>query len=102
LQKLINIFVIGDTKEKAAKAEDIKQRALNFLLRLLEEAEKRLPENMAVFRQLSFFSPSRVLSTNPPRFSDMPYLDCVAEHSDLSDLEEQWRQVPQVLKFVAR
>jgi hypothetical protein len=69
---------------------------LGFLLRLLEEAEKRLPENMAVFRQLSFFSPKRVLSTNPPKFSDMPYLDCIAENADLSILEEQWRQMPQV------
>lgn len=86
----------GDATELAAKAEDTRQRCWGFLLRVLEEVEKRLPANMAVFQQMSFFSPRQIISGRPPKFADMPFIECIAEHEDLSELEEQWRQVAQV------
>jgi hypothetical protein len=65
-------------------------------MRVLEEVQKRLPANLAVFKQMSFFSPSLILSHNPPRFAEMTFMECVSGHDDLSELEDQWRQVMQV------
>jgi len=63
------------------------------------EAEKHLPENMSVFKQMAFFSPGRILSSNPPKFADMPFIECVSSSEDLSELEEEWRQISQVNFF---
>lgn len=78
------------------KIEEVRNRAWAFLLKLLEEIEKRLPSNMAVFKQLSFFSPAAILSANQMRFGQMPFIDCVEGDEDLAELEEQWRQMCQV------
>jgi len=64
---------------------------------VLEELEKRLPANVTVFRQMSFFAPRKILSATPPKFSEMPFLECILDCEDLSDLEQQWRQVSQVM-----
>jgi hypothetical protein len=85
---------VGDQLMK--KADEVRNRAWGFLLRLLEETEKRLPANMEVFKQMSFFSPAHVLSSHQKKFGDMPFIDCVENHEDLAELEEQWRQVSQV------
>jgi hypothetical protein len=86
----------GNREELALKATETRSRAWGFLLRLLEETEKRLPSNMAVFKQMSFFSPARILGPNPPMFSEMPFIECIVDHEDLSDLEQQLRKVTQV------
>ncbi len=83
-------------EELIKKAEEVRNRAWGFLLKLLEETEKRLPANIAVFKQMSFFSPAHVLSSNQKKFGDMPFIDCVENHEDLAELEELWRQVSQV------
>jgi hypothetical protein len=57
------------------KAEDTRNWAWAFLLRVLEEVQKRLPANLAVFKQKSFFSPSCILNHNPPRFAEMPLME---------------------------
>jgi hypothetical protein len=88
-----------DTEDRAAKADEARNRAWAFLLRIIKEVEKHLPANMAVFKQMSFFSPSRILSSSPPRFAEMPFIECISSSEDLSELEELWRQVTQV-KFV--
>ena len=87
---------LDDSDDRAVKADDTRNRAWAFLLRLLEEAEKRLPDNMAVFRQMSFFSPARILSPKPPKFAEMPFVQCILGNEDLFELEEQWRQVAEV------
>ncbi len=87
----------GDSEDRAAKADEARNRAWAFLLRIIEEVERRLPANVAVFKQMS--SPSRILSSSPPRFAEMPFIECISSSEDLSELEEQWRQVTQV-KFV--
>ncbi len=87
---------LGDAEDRALKADDTRNRAWAFLLRLLEETEKRLPPNMAVFKQMTFFSPIHILGPKPPKFSEMPFIECILGHEDLSELEEQWRQVTQV------
>ncbi|MFN9938632.1 MAG: hypothetical protein ACK56I_04080, partial [bacterium] len=83
----------GNYEERALKANDLLNRARAFLLRLLEETEKRLPPNMDVFKQISFFNPALILGPQSPMFSDMPFIECVVYHEDINDLEEQWRQM---------
>jgi hypothetical protein len=83
----------GGSEDKVA---DTKNRACGFLLRLLEEIENRLPPNIAVFKQMSFFSPTHILVPMPPMFSEMPFIDCIMGCEDLPYLEEQWRQMTQV------
>jgi hypothetical protein len=85
---------------EARKTEDIRNRAWAFLLRLLEELEKRLPANIAVFQQLSFFSPAAVLSPKQTRFGQMPFIECV-DSEEMGELEEQWRQLRQVNKHAS-
>ncbi len=85
---------------EARKTEDIRNRAWAFLLRLLEELEKRLPANIAVFQQLSFFSPAAVLSPKQTRFGQMPFIEC-ADSEEMGELEEQWRQLRQVNKHAS-
>jgi hypothetical protein len=82
--------------KEAKKVEDLRNRAWAFMLKLLEETEKRLPSNVAVFRQQAFFSPSTILGVNQKRFAEMPFRECVENDEDLAELEEQWRQVSQV------
>jgi hypothetical protein len=62
---------------EARKTEDIRNWAWAFLLRLLEELEKCLPANIAVFQQLSFFSPAAVLSPKQTRFVQIPFIESV-------------------------
>jgi hypothetical protein len=57
--------------------------------------QKRLPANIAVFQQLSFFSPAAVLSAKQVKFGQMPFIECV-KAEDLGEMEEQWRQLRQV------
>ena len=83
------------------KAEETRNWARDFLLRIVEEVEKRLPANITVFKQMDFFSPRRILSSKPPRFAEMPFIQCISVTEDRSELEEQWRQVAQVI-FTAR
>jgi len=87
----------GKGETELRKVEDARNRAWAFLLKLLEGAEKRLPSNMAVFKQLSFFSPASVLSSKQIRFGELPFVECVEKEDDLSEMEEQWRQVRQVV-----
>ncbi len=94
---MIRQYSVGD--ELIRKAEEVRNRAWGFLLRLLEETEKCRPANIAVFKQMSFFSPAYVLSSNPKRFGDMPFINCVEDHEDLAELEELWCQVSQVTIF---
>jgi hypothetical protein len=77
------------------KIQDVRHRAWAFLLKLHEETEKRLPSNIEVFKQASFFHPSEVLSSKQIRFGQMPFLDCLA-NEDAAELEEEWRQLRQV------
>jgi hypothetical protein len=86
----------GKGDREAKKVEDVRNRAWAFMLKLLEETEKRLPSNIAVFKQQAFFSPATVLGTTQKRFGEMPFRECVENDEDLAELEEQWRQVSQV------
>ena len=80
------------SEEIQAKIKDSKNRAWAFLLRLVEEVEKRLPANLEVFKQLDFFRPSSIFSKN---FADMPFIGCIPLEN-LDDLEEEFRQFKQV------
>ena len=82
-QKLLE-FTRGDCSEdQAVKAE----------------AEKHLPENMSVFKQMAFFRHGCILSSNPPKFAAMPFIECVSSSEDLSEVEEEWQQISQVNFF---
>lgn len=93
--KECHLFSYGKGEQEARKVEDIRNRAWAFMIRLVEEIEKRLPANIAIFQQMSFFNPSVVLSSQQTRFSQMPFIECV-DDDDLSELEEAFRQVRQV------
>jgi hypothetical protein len=62
--------------QEAMKIEEVRNRAWGFLLKLLEETEKLLPPNMAVFKQHSFFSPDAILRAIQMKFGQMPFIDC--------------------------
>jgi hypothetical protein len=54
---------VKDDTDRAVKADDTRNQVWAFMLR----AEKCLPVNMALFQQMSFFFPARILSKqNPP------------------------------------
>ena len=78
----------GMGEEVQMKMKDAKNRAWAFLLRVVEEVEKRLPSNLEVFKQITFFRPSSIFSK---RLSDMPYMACL-EEKKIDDIEEEFRQ----------
>ena len=78
----------GRGEEVAKQFKAIKNRAWGFLLRIVEEVDKRLPPNMEVFKQLSFFSPATVFDRS---FGEIPFLECIPV-GELEELEEEFRQ----------
>jgi hypothetical protein len=91
-------YAYGKGDHEIQKVTDIRNRAWAFLLRLVEETEKRLPANIAVFQQMTFFSPAFVLSSQQIQFSQMPFIECVDE-DELAELDEEFRQFRQVRKY---
>ena len=83
--------------EVARKCQDARGRARLFMLTLLEEMGKRLPENLLAFQQLKFLKPTNVLQNLQPRFNRIPFLEkAVVPVEELSVMEEQWRQLSAV------
>ena len=73
---------------------DLKNRCWAFMLRLVIETEKRLPDNMEIFEKIQAVKPESVMSGNV-KFSDLP-VNKKFDMEDLQRLEDQWRQVSQV------
>ena len=82
-----------EMRENAKKiVEDIQTRCLNFLLELLQQIEKRLPESKAVFKGLSFLTPSKVLSqVDKVPFAQLPLQHLFGDKEQ--EIEDQYRKV---------
>ena len=63
------------------------------MLRLVQEIEKRLPDDMEMFRKISLYSPKQLFSKDKPRFRDLPFVEHLKDVEDVDAIEEQWRQV---------
>jgi len=50
----------------------IKERCLHYMTSICHELVKRLPHNISIIEKLKYFSPLLVLSSTPPKFSDLP------------------------------
>lgn len=56
------------------KVKEVKQRCLNFLVRLVKELVDRLPLNVSVVEKIEVLSPNRCLSiSNRPNIDDFPW-----------------------------
>jgi hypothetical protein len=83
-------------REAAEKSvENTKIRCLKFLMGLLAELEKRLPENKGLFQGMSNLSPQKVLSQfKKVPFRDLPLPHLMGSNSDI--IEHQYRKISHV------
>ena len=69
----LNSFANAKSSEATAKADEIRQRCANMLAEALNQVEKGLPKSAAIFKGLSSFTPSKILSqTSRVAFKDLP------------------------------
>ncbi len=82
-----------EMRENASKTiEDVQTRCLNFLLELLCQIEKRLPESKSVFQGLSSLTPSKVLSqVDKVPFTQLPLQHLFGDKEQ--EIEDQYRKV---------
>ena len=74
----------GD-KEKN-KIVDVKDRCWAFLLRIVEETNKRLPANLECFEKMNYFKPNNVIS-GKIKFSALPFIENLS--NDESNILEE-------------
>ena len=85
----LNSFANAKSSEATAKADEIRQRCANMLAEALNQVEKRLPKSAAIFKGLSSFTPSKILSqTSRAAFKDLPIPHLRAVNENVSSTEE--------------
>ena len=87
-------YEYGKGEFERNKVIDLKNRCWAFMLKLVEETEKRIPNNLEVFEKVKAFKPDSVISGSV-NFSNLQLLGS-CDDEELPVLENQWRQLSQV------
>ena len=87
-------FEYGQGEKEKAKVLDVKNRAWAFMLKMVEETEKRLPDNLEVFDKLNALKPESVI-LGDTNFASLGFSNMV-DAEEIETLEHQWRLLSQV------
>lgn len=86
---------LDNSSKSISEKDEILRRCHNFLKVVASEALKRLPPNLAFLKKIKVFSPQICLNgITRPRFQELPL--SLLKGRDLSQLENQWRNLLQV------
>ena len=81
-----------EEQDRVTLVNNVKNRCQKFILELVSQMEKRLPENKNVFQGLSNLAPSKVLSQiNKVPFSALPLPHLIQKNAQ--EIEDQYRKI---------
>lgn len=90
--------LVAELRIQSTVLVEIKERAVQVILRLCEELMRRLPPNLTVFNKMRYLLPSVCLKTNPQnvglkiKASNLPW-DLASNGVDKDAIEAQYRQL---------
>ena len=76
------------------QAKNIKKHCHSYILELLKQMHKRLPQNVKQLESLSDLCPSVVLGNQKPQLQQLSFLPLF--QGDLAVLDQQWNQLSSV------
>ena len=87
-------YEYGQGERERGKVIDVKNRAWAFMLKLVEETEKRLPDNLEIFEKLNALKPDSVMQ-GKVNFANLGFYN-LGDENEIETLERQWRLLSEV------
>ena len=77
----------------------VKERATNFMIKLLKETEKRLPDVENIHKNINNFKPAKMFGNQRLTFSELfkPY-NHLLDGGEINKLEAQYNKLPHALE----